>query len=308
VLATAGLLARRAANRQRIRPLIGLLVPIAGVAAGALIVHSELLVLGALCVTAVALAHAAPVALAVAYTSIACLLLRPWTDAGTWESLSVLAAGSALGGYLSRQAREGRAARLESAVLTERTRIARELHDVLASSLSAQVVRLEVVRMMLERAGDHDEVLRHVEAAQSMADRGLAEARDAVLALRDDGLPALEALAAEHDAAYTEHGAAYPLAPGVALAIRRVAAEALTNVRKHATGGVTAVHLEYTVDGVRLTVTNEEAERGELSETGAGYGIQGMRERAATIGGTLDAGPADGGFRVTLTVPIGRSS
>ena len=269
--------------------------------------NRELLARGARCVVAVALAHAAPVALAFTYTVMTDLMLKPWTDAGTWESLSLLATGSACGGNRCRQAREGRAARLESAALTERTRIARELHDVLASSLSAQGVQLEAVRMMLERDEDRDTLLRHVETAQRMADRGMSEARDAVLALRGEGLPALETLAAEHAAVYTAKGTAHPLPPDVALALRRVATEALTNVRKHAPGSPVSVHLEYTVDSVRLIVANRAADAGPLAETGAGYGIRGMRERATMIGGTLDAGPVQDGFRVTLTVPVRRS-
>lgn len=86
--------------------------------------------------------------------------------------------------------------------------------------------------------------------------------------------------------------------------MRRVAQEALTNVRKHAPGAKIRMWLEYGEDRVTLIVRDSGGSPGELTATGGGYGLLGMRERAELLGGSLDAGPDDEGFVVTLKVPV----
>lgn len=87
--------------------------------------------------------------------------------------------------------------------------------------------------------------------------------------------------------------------------MRRVAQEALTNVRKHAPGAQIRVRLEYADDNVGLVVRDRggQGKPGELGQSGSGYGLLGMRERAELLGGTLESGPDEEGFVVRLWVP-----
>src|ERR1700744_2186129 len=213
-----------------------------------------------------------------------------------------------------------RLARNEAAALDERSRIARELHDVLAHSLSALSVELEGARLLaLDRDVD-SEVIAAIGRAHRHAAAGLDEARAAIKALRGDSVPGpdkIEDLIEEIRA----HGIEYTLAIGgeprrlrseAALAVFRTAQEALTNVRKHAEEAeLVEIRLDYDPDGVQLIVTDSAGSGGEprvpqpaaLAGTGAGYGVSGMRERAELIGGRLLAGPTEDGFRVELWVP-----
>lgn len=86
--------------------------------------------------------------------------------------------------------------------------------------------------------------------------------------------------------------------------MRRVAQEALTNVRKHAPGAKVCVRLEYSPREVTLDVRDTGGSPGELAEVGGGYGLLGMRERVELLGGSLAAGPGEEGFVVTLKVPV----
>ncbi|MFL6076656.1 MAG: sensor histidine kinase [Mycobacteriales bacterium] len=199
-----------------------------------------------------------------------------------------------------------------AAALAERARIAREIHDVLAHSLSALAVHLEGARLALRRAGDEPALaVSQVERARRLAREGLEETRRAVEALRGDPLPLpdlLTALAelyrADHGApaVVTVHGTPRPLAPDVALAGYRVAQEAVTNVGRHAPGAPVTIRLAYGEGELCLEVRNGPG-REEPLAGGTGYGLTGMRERAALLGGRLDAGPEEGGWRVLLALP-----
>jgi signal transduction histidine kinase len=213
-----------------------------------------------------------------------------------------------------------RLARNEAAALDERGRIARELHDVLAHSLSALSVELEGARLLaLDRDVD-SEVIAAIGRAHRHAASGLDEARAAIQALRGDSVPGpdkLEDLIEE----FRAHGIECTLEIGgeqrrlpseAALAVFRTAQEALTNVRKHAEEAErVSIRLDYDPDGVQLIVTDSAGDGGEpgvpqpaaLAGAGAGYGVSGMRERAELIGGRLLAGPTEDGFRVELWVP-----
>jgi signal transduction histidine kinase len=85
----------------------------------------------------------------------------------------------------------------------------------------------------------------------------------------------------------------------------RVTQEALTNVMKHATNAPTTVQLDYGVDRVAVEVTNANATHPSvLSSSGGGYGLQGLAERLDLLGGHLEAGPVEGGWRVIAAVPL----
>ena len=211
--------------------------------------------------------------------------------------------------YSVRERRAARAAEAREAVLAERARIAREIHDILAHSLSAQLVHLEGAKLLL-RADKTDEALDRVVRARDLAKSGLEEARRAVSALREDSpaLPqALRTLAEDFQAATdrtcTLHisGAEHRLPPETELALLRTAQEALTNVRRHAPGSPATVRLVYEPGSCDLLVTNPAS--AEPGTPGGGYGLVGMRERAELLGGTLSAGETTDGFRVHLRIP-----
>ncbi|KIF77120.1 histidine kinase [Streptomyces sp. 150FB] len=248
---------------------------------------------------------------------------------GAWLTTGITAAGLALSGYVLRldaeargsarrllaQERAAHAAEAESAALAERARIARDIHDLLAHSLSAQLVHLEAARLRIERepSGEfRDQVLERVVAARSMAREGLAETRQALSALRGEMAPLgdyLAELAAADGADVRIDGERRALPAEASQAVRRVAQEALTNVRKHAQGAKVCVRLTYGTDHVTLEVRDsggEKAAPAGLGGSGSGYGLLGMRERAELLGGTLETGPDDPGakgFTVRLRVP-----
>ncbi|MFJ2772466.1 sensor histidine kinase [Streptomyces sp. NPDC087300] len=95
-----------------------------------------------------------------------------------------------------------------------------------------------------------------------------------------------------------------PVDPGVELTAYRIVQEALTNTRRHAPGAAVDVELRYTADALRLRVRDNGPSPGAAAEDGTGHGLLGMRERAATVGGVLRAGPArGGGFLIEATFP-----
>ncbi|MDL4775125.1 MULTISPECIES: sensor histidine kinase [Thermomonosporaceae] len=220
----------------------------------------------------------------------------------------------ALGGRQSKEAREAtQRAEAANAVLAERSRIAREIHDILAHSLSAQVVHLEGARMLLSREGDRVQALDRVERAQRLARAGLEETRRALATLRGDAPAPEEALAELAEEFYASTGRACEievtgepreLSPQAGLAVTRTAQEALTNVRKHAPGARVHAALRYLEGVVELDVADSGGTEPVLEVLGGGYGLVGMRERAELIGGTLETGPEDKGFRVLLRVPL----
>jgi signal transduction histidine kinase len=221
------------------------------------------------------------------------------------------------------QMEETRDAELRAAALSERQRLAREMHDVLAHSLSGLVVQLEGARLLALSESTGDRLASTIDRAHQLAKSGLEEARQAISMLRDDDLPGPESLAAlarsfEADTGvpcrYTETGSPRELGSAVRLALYRVTQEALTNVRKHAHPERAEVRLEYLPAEVSLAVEDFAAAT-EAPPPGAapfstaggafggGYGLTGMRERAELLGGTLTAAPTGHGFLVQLRVP-----
>jgi signal transduction histidine kinase len=198
--------------------------------------------------------------------------------------------------------RESRAAHGEAAALAERGRVARELHDVLAHSLSALALQLEGTRLLARDRGADPDVVEGLERAHHLATSGLAEAREAIAALRGDDLPALEDLAGSFPGAtLTVTGVPREPSSEARLALYRTAQEALTNVRRHSASERVDLRLDYADDGTTLTV-QDHGERAP-AVNGRGYGLTGMRERAELLGGRLSAGPTDDGFRVELWLP-----
>ena len=197
-----------------------------------------------------------------------------------------------------------------AAALAERARIARDVHDVLAHSLAGLSLSLQGARLMLVRDGASPEAIEQVTRAQGLAAEGLAEARRAVAALREDAVPDVRALGDLVTAYRLESGATADfevegevrvLPAEVMSTLYRTLQEALANTRKHAPGAPVDVRLSY-ADEVRLTIEDRPGRRPSRPAPG-GYGLLGMRERADLIGGSLDAGPTSDGWRVEMKVP-----
>src|SRR4051812_38853563 len=206
-----------------------------------------------------------------------------------------------------------RAAREEAAVLGERQRLARELHDVLAHTLSGLAVQLEGARLLAERTGADPRLAEQVANAQRLAKEGMAGAKRAVATLRGEALPGPEQLPQLVEqtrltglpVSLTVTGEARPLPGESGLAVYRAVQEALTNTAKYAGHGARAdVILTWDDDVLTVEITDSGGDRAAAGLPSGGYGLAGLAERAALAGGHLDAGPTTDGWRVTLTMPV----
>ncbi|MBQ0904245.1 sensor histidine kinase [Micromonospora sp. U21] len=203
-------------------------------------------------------------------------------------------------------------ARADRVRAEERTRIAREMHDVVAHRVSLMVVHagaLEVTTADPET----------VEAAALIRETGrqaLTDLREVLGVLRQAGpagaperaLDALDELIGESRAAglrvsRRDEGVAATLPATVERTAYRVVREALTNVRKHAADAETTVCLCYLPGGLEVVVRNGPS-TGGLALPGAGHGLLGLRERVELLGGRLEAAPVDGGFLVRALLPV----
>ncbi|RPF36842.1 sensor histidine kinase [Streptomyces sp. TLI_185] len=311
----------RTTFQHRLWPSLGILLLLLGLAVGAQAVGFRAPALVLWCGCAVTALERLPLAVALPTASVA-LASYAAVNNDVWLTTAATTAGLALAGYVLRldaeargsaqrllaQERAARAAEAESAALAERARIAREIHDVLAHSLSAQLVHLEAARLLIERGAGREQILERVVAARGMARDGLDETRQALSALRGELTPLEDFLSqlvgTSAGAEVTITGERRQLPAEASQAVRRVAQEALTNVRKHAPGAEVRMRLDYGVHQVTLDVRDSGGAPGELAGAGAGYGLLGMRERAELLGGSLEAGPDEEGFVVTLKVPV----
>ena len=217
------------------------------------------------------------------------------------------------------ETRRAHEAETATAALAERARIAREIHDVLAHSLAAVSVNLEAADGLLgELPPGREELAKAIECvnrARAFTREGMADARRAILALRDNAAPLpdqLSELAGEYSVDgdlpvdFTVTGSPRPVAAEVSLAAYRTAQEALTNARKHAPGQPVSLGLEFLPSEIAVLVTNPLPDAGgvgPLAATGTGHGLTGLAERAALGGGTLTAGQADGRWQVRMRIP-----
>ncbi len=218
----------------------------------------------------------------------------------------------------SHRARE---AETHAAALAERARIAREIHDVLAHSLAAVSVNLQAAEGLLGAETlptENPELAKAIDCigrASTLTREGLAAARRAILALRDDAAPLpdqLSSLAGDYGAVgdlaveFSASGEQRPLTAQARLTAYRTAQEALTNARKHAPGQPVTLCLGFEPAQITVRVVNPlppQGTRGVLAGDGGGYGLTGLRERATLAGGELEAGPADGYWQVYLRIP-----
>jgi len=221
---------------------------------------------------------------------------------------------------LATRTRQAQAEQRLAAALEERSRIAREIHDVLAHSLSALSVQIETARSVLDDTGDVTAASDLLRRASHLADNGLSETREAIHALRADTPPPPDGLASlarnheqhyHHPVALVATGQARPIGPDVNVALIHAAREALTNAARHAPGTAVTMNLDYSPGLVTLTIANPVQSPGpavaaDRSEggSGSGYGLIGMRERLQLIGGTLTAGREGGQWVVRAQVPL----
>ncbi len=225
-----------------------------------------------------------------------------------------------------RAADRDRAARAEQAresetrrrVDAERIRIARELHDVVAHSMA--MINIQATAAGMRLAADPASAAESIQAIRSASKSGLRELRAILEVLRpvDGGSPAVpvpdlraiaalvEATSAAGTPATLEAAEApVPVPPPVALAAYRIVQESLTNVVRHAGRVAATVSLRYDGGYLVVDVVNDGGAAPSAFTDGTGAGLAGMRERAAALGGTLDAGPRPGGgFAVRARLPV----
>jgi signal transduction histidine kinase len=202
----------------------------------------------------------------------------------------------------------------QAAVVAERERIARELHDIVAHSISIVSVQAAAADAYLER--DSAQAREHLDAVRRTARDALGEMRRLCGVLRENTAelvpqPTLgrvcelvdEARGAGVELELVTEGERTEVPPGLDLAAFRILQEALTNVRKHAGSVRAAVRIAYRGGGIDLEVRN--APGPGLGEPGSGHGIAGMRERARVYGGQVHAGiEPDGSFAVRARLPF----
>jgi signal transduction histidine kinase len=237
--------------------------------------------------------------------------------AGAWFIADSVAARRRYEAGLAAQAERERAA----GVREERVRIAREMHDVVAHTLTVMTVQAGVGRRL---AGRRPEEARSALGSIEVIGRMAQDELRAVLGLlRDEGAAAASLSPAPRltdikELADTVRSSGTPvrlrmegtdrrLSPSLELTVYRVVQEALTNVVKHAPGAQVTVELAVSAGKVRLEVGDDGGPgrgRGPRAGPGPGHGIAGMRERIGAFGGWLAAGPAaGGGFLVTAEMP-----
>ncbi|WOX11282.1 sensor histidine kinase [Streptomyces sp. N50] len=217
-------------------------------------------------------------------------------------------------------------------LLEERSRIARELHDVVAHHMSVISIQAQVAPHLVENPSD--ELRENLDGIRQNALQALAELRRVLGVLRSENpeypedpyavpapgtgvaphapqptLDRLDALmentrAAGLDVRSEIRGEARPLAPGVELSAYRIVQEALSNALRHAPGSTVAVEVTHLPEGLQLTVTNSRPRQAVQPSLGAGHGLLGMRERASMLGGHLTATRTfQGGFAIVAFLP-----
>ena len=228
-----------------------------------------------------------------------------------------------LAGYVVQRRRLGEARMrgerdaAEAAIVEERARIARELHDVVAHAISVIVLQARGGRLLLE--SEPHETRGALETIERIGQQALVEMRRLVALLRDSdealalapqpSLSQVQLLVDQVRAAglpveLSIEGDPLELPPGVDLSAYRIVQESLTNALKHAGPARARVSLRYHPGVLDVEVADDGAGIGGGEGDGGGHGLAGMRERVSVYGGELDAGPqADGGYAVRVRLP-----
>lgn len=206
-----------------------------------------------------------------------------------------------------------RAAERDASAYAARTAAAREVHDVLAHSLSGLIIQLEAARLQSQASGADPALQTSVDNALRSARAGLDEARRAVAALRGDrpqGPADIASLVEEHrltsgaPITFEVTGEPHALSAEAGLALYRAVQEALSNVRKHARGAAADVRLAWRPDGVALTVTNRLT--ADVVSDARGWGLAGIEERVGALHGAVQASAENGHYVVRVELPTRR--
>ncbi|WP_244184367.1 sensor histidine kinase [Streptomyces cellostaticus] len=343
------------------RPIAGWWLSMAGTVVGAVEVHGKLAMVAEVTFTwpwtvAGIIAHlfvmlllALRVRTRVSVEALALTALVTYVLEGVWGGSHyqptgiiavVLSAVVVVLGIALRGRREARAELVQQTSLTaeerarrtlleERSRIARELHDVVAHHMSVISIQAQVAPHLVEQPSQ--ELVENLASIRQNALEALTELRRVLGVLRSENpedpyglgapgtgaapdapqptLDRLDALientrAAGLDVATEVKGRARPYAPGVELSAYRIVQEALSNALRHAPGSRVRVEVAHVPDGLRLAVTNSRPQQPVPPSPGAGHGLLGMRERATMLGGNVTANRTrQGGFTVEAFLP-----
>lgn len=268
----------------------------------------------------------------IAFTGLAEILFKPEHSGTSLPGAVLLFGFTGLLGYALRATRLARTKLVEQETLTEeerarrtlleeRSRIARELHDVVAHHMSVISIQAQVAPYLVENPSE--ELKENLAGIRANAVEALTELRRVLGVLRSEHpdeeaelhhpQPTLAELgglvdnvrAAGLEVATEIAGVRRPLSPGVELTAYRIVQEALSNCLRHAPGSRVEVGIAYGPRDVHLCVANTAPTRPAPPTMGAGHGLLGMRERAGMLGGELAAGPRpDGGYEVSAVLPM----
>lgn len=206
------------------------------------------------------------------------------------------------------------------AAAEERRHIAREVHDVIAHSLSITLLHVTGARRALEQDRDVDDAIDALTDAERLGRQAMADIRRTVglldaaprTATPEPGIADLPDLVKDYQQAgmnvtLASEGPDQQVSAAVGLAIYRIAQESLTNIAKHAPESAASVNLVVTTSLATLSIFNAAPVSGR-SVGGTGRGLTGMRQRVELLGGVLDAGPCREGWSVHAELPLGDAS
>lgn len=217
------------------------------------------------------------------------------------------------------QLREAQAGLAERSRAEERNRIAGEMHDVIGHALTVSLLHVTSARLALDE--DPDEARASLAEAERLGQQSLAEVRQAVGLLRDQGArtttPKPDAAQVPElvesfrraglDVSLEIEGDLDTLTAGAGLTVYRIVQEALTNVARHAPSARGLINIQALPDQTRLTIEDDGGGKTVRDGDGSGVGVINMRERAEAAGGRLRAGPTSAGWQVEAVLPTTRA-
>ncbi len=236
-------------------------------------------------------------------------------------------AGACLIGYLMRTQRLLVAEQIqvqetlaEHAAADERRRIAREVHDVIAHSLSVTLLHVTGARRALQQDRDVDDAVEALEQAEQLGRQAMADIRRTVGLLDsgpkkagqiapEPGIDDIAVLVGNFERAglavtLSADGPTQRVSAAVGLAVYRITQESLANIAKHAPDAKSAVALSISPESARLAITNRLPAAVVATPSSEGRGLRGMRQRVELLGGTIDAGPTPDGWSVCAEIPL----
>jgi signal transduction histidine kinase len=213
---------------------------------------------------------------------------------------------------------EAQAQLAEHAAADERRRIAREVHDVIAHSLSITLLHTTAARRGLQQDRDVDDAVEALEQAEQLGRQAMADIRRTVGLLDDapmkidpePGVAEIDSLVGDFsraglNVALHPDGPLDRVSAAVGLALYRLTQESLANVAKHAPDSRSTVTLTISRESARLVIVNEMPVAVAAAAVPEGRGLRGMRQRVELLGGSIKIGPSDDGWSVDAEVPLG---